>query len=196
VDVSVRTFFNYFSSKEAAIVGEGPELLEAMRAKLLALPDDVPPLEALRTVLMDRIDAISEDIDLSGEDHTIWLRRFSAIHRQPEVRVAYSKHMTGVEQALADTLVQRLGGDERLRGYATLVTTCALSVMRQAGAIWAGQGGTRPMRQVGAAALDLLAQGFSVDTRALVSGDLPEALTCLAGPQVPPCSKQPEVNRP
>jgi AcrR family transcriptional regulator len=181
VDVSVRTFFNYFSSKEAAVVGEDPELLEDMRAQLLALPAEVPPLEAIRDVLMARADAISEDIDLSGEDHTIWLRRFSAVHGQPEVRVAYSKHMTEVEQAIADTLVQRLGGDERLRGYASLVTTCALSVMRVAGAMWAGQAGTCPLREVANAGLDLLARGFAIGPGPTLAEALPTSFTYVAG---------------
>ena len=192
VDVSVRTFFNYFSSKEAAVVGEDPELLEAIRAQLLALPADVAPLDAIRDVLMARADAISEDIDLSGEDHTVWLRRFSAVHSQPEVRVAYSKHMTEVEQAIADTLVQRLGGDERLRGYASLVTTCALSVMRVAGGLWAGQGGTYPLRDVANAGLDLLAQGFAIGAGPARAEALPKSFTYLAG-ACPPAPLSPAV---
>ena len=160
VDVSVRTFFNYFSSKEAAVVGEDEEQVEALRAQLTGLPSDIPPLEALRTVILSRVQAIGEDIDLSGEDHSVWLRRFTAVRSQPEVMWAYTRHMAMVEKAIVDVMVQRLGGDESLRGYASLVTTCALSVMRVAGSLWAAQGGAQPLTAVAGAAFDLLADGF------------------------------------
>src|SRR5579863_10445214 len=48
-DVSVRTFFNYFASKEAAIIGEDPELVEALKEDLVGLPATLGPLAAVRT---------------------------------------------------------------------------------------------------------------------------------------------------
>ena len=48
--VSPRTFFNYFSSKEDAIVGIAPS--PALLADLLSRPDDEPPLGALRAVVL------------------------------------------------------------------------------------------------------------------------------------------------
>ena len=46
--VSARTFNNYFASKEAAVVGEGTERADAMRAALRARPDGEPLWTALR----------------------------------------------------------------------------------------------------------------------------------------------------
>lgn len=164
VDVSVRTFFNYFSSKEDAVVGDDPALRASMRAELLALPGEVAPLEALRHVLMGRLRAIREDLDLTGEGPQVWSRRFAGALAQPEVRAAYAKHMTVVEQFLTDALVERLGGDPALRGYAALVTASALAVMRTVGALWGGEEDMAVFLARAEAAFDLLAGGFPLES--------------------------------
>src|SRR4029453_2767518 len=50
--VSPRTFFNYFSSKEDAIVGIAPAQSSALLADLLARPEGEPPLAAPRTAVL------------------------------------------------------------------------------------------------------------------------------------------------
>ena len=50
-DVSVRTFFNHFPSKEDAIVGLDPERVVQLRDALIARPAEEPPLVALKAVL-------------------------------------------------------------------------------------------------------------------------------------------------
>jgi AcrR family transcriptional regulator len=159
VDVSVRTFFNYFTSKEDAVVGDDPELIDATKAELLALPAELSPLEAIRTVLFTRMRAIQEDIDQSGEDHAVWMRRFALVKSQPEVLVAYTKHLTRLEKALTDALVERLGGDERRRLYASVVTSSAIGVMRAASMC---AGGTESLLDLAAEAFGVLAGGLDL----------------------------------
>lgn len=161
VDVSVRTFFNYFDSKDAALVGEDPELIQCMRSQLLELEPELGPLEALTTVLLARIRAIGEDIDQSGEGHEVWLRRLAVIRTQPEVLVAYAKHLAVVEQALIEGLVERLGGNDQFRPYATLLSVSAVGVMRVAGMCWGGEGGSAALLEFTSAAFDLLGGGLS-----------------------------------
>jgi AcrR family transcriptional regulator len=168
VDVSVRTFFNYFPSKDAAIVGEDPERTEATRRELLEIPSDVSPFDALRQVLLSRLEAIGEDIDLSGEDHEVWIRRFAVVKSQPEVMLAYAKHLATVERTLTDAMVERLG-DEKLRAYASLVTAVALSVMRVAGSYWGGAGGTDALIDFSRAAFDVLGAGLAGETDAVIA---------------------------
>jgi AcrR family transcriptional regulator len=62
--VSPRTFFNYLSSKEDAIVGIAPAQSSAVLADLLARPEHEPPLDALRAVMLaaaDRMDPSRDD---------------------------------------------------------------------------------------------------------------------------------------
>jgi AcrR family transcriptional regulator len=161
VDVSVRTFFNYFASKEAAVVGEDPELIEVMRADLVALPGDLGPIEAMRTILVQRIRAIAEEIDDSGDTHAAWQRRLAVVRSQPEVQSAYTKHLTVIEHALTDALVERLGGDGGWRFYASLVTASALGAMRVTGMFVAG-GGAQSYVELVESAFDLLETGLQL----------------------------------
>src|SRR5918912_1787873 len=54
-DVSVRTFFNYFSSKEEAIIGWDPTGQTEVATKLLDRPASEPPLLAMRNVVHELI---------------------------------------------------------------------------------------------------------------------------------------------
>src|SRR5688572_19862544 len=47
-DVSPRTFFNYFSSKDDAVLGLDPEAPRRQADAFLARPADEPPAQALR----------------------------------------------------------------------------------------------------------------------------------------------------
>ena len=170
VDVSVRTFFNYFASKEAAIIGEDPDQVRVMAAQLIALPAEMAPLEALRAIFFQRIRAIGEDIDLSGQGQTVWRRLFFVVRSQPEVLLAYTKHLTVVEKALTNAMVERLGGDERLRPYAALVTTSAIGAMRVASTTWGGEPGPTSLFDLAATAFDLLAAGLALGPAAGITG--------------------------
>jgi AcrR family transcriptional regulator len=169
VDVSVRTFFNYFPSKEAAIVGDDPERIVAMKEELVSLPPQMPPLEAVRTVYLSRISAIEEDLDISGEDHTTWLRRFALVRSQPEVLAAFAKHLSLVEQALTDALVERLGGDADTRLYAALVASTSTAVMRAVGTCASGNSSYRSLRESADAAFDMFAAGLKPSRTGKVS---------------------------
>src|SRR5580693_2832809 len=47
-DVATRTFFNYFPSKESAVIGADPDRAAQMRVNLIARPSDESPIAALR----------------------------------------------------------------------------------------------------------------------------------------------------
>src|SRR3954452_2536083 len=49
-DVSPRTFFNYFSSKDDAVLGLDPDAMQRQVTELRARPAEEPPVEALRAV--------------------------------------------------------------------------------------------------------------------------------------------------
>lgn len=176
VDVSARTFFNYFASKEAAVIGDDPESVASLQSELLGLPHDLTAFGALRAVLLRRIEAMGEDIELSGEGHDVWLRRFSLVRSQPDVLVAYTKHLDVLERAIAQTLLEWLGGDESLRVYASLVTMNALGVMRVGATYWGGDGGTASLLEFVNAAFDLVGEGLDLDPR--------------HGGRVPPCVRR------
>lgn len=160
VDVSVRTFFNYFSSKEEALVGEDPALTARLRAEVIHLPASLSPLEAVEAALVSWLRAAHEDLESSGTDHHAWKQRFSAVREQPEVRAAWAKHVAGIERTLTDALVERLGGDEALRPYSAVVAATALGLLRAVGTFWGGQGGIAVLVEQTKKGFSLLRRGF------------------------------------
>jgi AcrR family transcriptional regulator len=62
-DVSSRTFFNYFGSKEAAILSLAPDAAAELRARVLARPPDEPSLEALRVGLTEASATQTQDAE-------------------------------------------------------------------------------------------------------------------------------------
>jgi hypothetical protein len=120
--------------------------------------------------MFQRLQAIVEDLDLSGEDHLVWFRRFAVVQSQPEVLMAYTKHLAVTEHGLTEAMLQRLGGDERLRPYCSLVTTSAIGAMRVAVMSWGSNGGTASLVELAATAFDVLAAGFTLVTPVPVAG--------------------------
>ncbi|MCR6483136.1 TetR family transcriptional regulator [Amycolatopsis sp. OK19-0408] len=78
-DVSVRTFFNYFASKEDAVVIAVPDHLQRTERtieRFLALPAELSALAALTT-------AIRDDLAFIAENPREWLDRVTAMKRHP-----------------------------------------------------------------------------------------------------------------
>lgn len=62
-DVSPRTFFNYFSSKEQAVIGTDDQWAQRIHAAVDGLPASDEPLELLRAVLSEMATTIAESRD-------------------------------------------------------------------------------------------------------------------------------------
>src|SRR4051794_34679169 len=59
-DVSPRTFFNYFGSKEDVIVNPDPDRVERLRTALAEHTADEPPLDVLESVLIESLDEMTD----------------------------------------------------------------------------------------------------------------------------------------
>src|SRR6202035_5815685 len=62
-DVSPRTFFNYFPSKEAGLVGANAERVAALRERLVHEAPGQTALEALRVAMVGEARALAEELD-------------------------------------------------------------------------------------------------------------------------------------
>ncbi|HWG65045.1 MAG TPA: TetR family transcriptional regulator [Streptosporangiaceae bacterium] len=160
-DVSVRTFFNYFPSKEAAVGGFDPDFGPQLRAGLLALPRTMQPLDALRTVFLARLQAASEEMGPTVAERRDWLRRLDIIRDQPELMAAYAKYFAKAERELREALITWLDAGPAAEPYATLLAAAAMAVLRVAGLSWSRWGSDFAPAEITAAAFDTLARGFS-----------------------------------
>jgi len=160
-DVATRTFFNYFPSKESAVLGADPERLEELRSHLLSRPVSESPFEALGAVLVDYAQGVDEDLDDLGETKKAWFQRFCVVRSDPEMLGAYAAHMAETEGSLAIAMAERLGKDPYHDPYPALVTATALAAARVAAMYWSANGGEDSLARLTRVAIDGLAKGFA-----------------------------------
>ncbi len=159
-DVSPRTFFNYFPSKEAVLFGADPGRAEEVRARLV---HDLPghsALEVLRAVLTDQARRIATELAELGGDPVRWARQMKAALADPQLRAAQAAHMAQVESGFAAALAERLGTDPDRDPYPLLLASAATGVLRATMSFWAAGGSAVPLEQLTDAAYQALADGF------------------------------------
>lgn len=123
--VSTRTFFNYFASKDDAISGVDPALPEQLAAELLARPAEEPLVDALRAVMLGRLEAATADPEL-------WALRRQVARDNPGFSAATVSSNLDVIDALADAAYQRAGSDPRSDAAPAALTFAVLSAIRAA----------------------------------------------------------------
>jgi AcrR family transcriptional regulator len=152
-DVSVRTFFNYFSSKEEAIVGGDGDATPLVE-HLLARPVDEPPLVAVGNVLVGAFVTASEE----WADRRVVRQRLVRKHPSLLPRHLASHH--GIERQLTKALAARLGMEDADFLYPALVVTTAVNAMRLAIVSWDASGRTVPVHTVIEQAMRSLERGL------------------------------------
>ncbi|OOC56465.1 MULTISPECIES: TetR/AcrR family transcriptional regulator [Nocardiopsis] len=125
-DVSTRTFFNYFATKEDALLGDVPETPdEEARREFVGGGPTGDFVEDLITVLITFL--VSTD-DLATQRADMRLRR-ELMEREPQLVRGMLARFHNVEMELAAAIAERTGasaGDDR----PLLVAASAMSVMR------------------------------------------------------------------
>ncbi|MFK3980898.1 TetR family transcriptional regulator [Micromonospora sp. NPDC050397] len=136
-DVSSRTFFNYFSSKDEALIGDPAVDSARVLAALHAAPLEVPALDAIRLALADMIDEMQADAG-------IWVLRMEVIAQNPALLPRLVASSTETERAITGALAARtgLGPDD---GYPALVTAVTGAAFRVAMIRWAASRGRLPL---------------------------------------------------
>ena len=159
-DVSPRTFFNYFPSKEAAVVGADPDRVATLRERIVHEAPGEPVLTALRVVMTSEAEAWADELSELGGDPADWLRRVKEARADPHLRAAHAAQMAMVERAIAEGLAERLGTDVDRDPYPGLLAATAAGVFRASITFWAGSGGTVPLDQLVDLAFRALADGL------------------------------------
>ena len=141
-DVSPRTFFNYFPSKEAALFGADPDRVAALRERVVHEAPGEPVLDALRMVMVSDAQTVADELSELGGDPADWLRRIKEARTDPHLRAAHAAQMAMVERAITEGLAERLGTDPERDPYPGLLAATAAGVFRASITFWAGSGGT------------------------------------------------------
>ncbi|HEU4489380.1 MAG TPA: TetR family transcriptional regulator [Jiangellales bacterium] len=153
-DVSPRTFFRYFASKEAVVLEDeyDPLLFERMRR----IDPREPPVGAMRRIIASLLP------DIYAEDRDRILARSRLVYGTPELASAVNGQLTGFERLLAGTLAEVHGrAPDDLE--ARVVAAVSVAAMRCAIEQWVAADGAPDLG-------GLLDQAFDVVERGLTLG--------------------------
>jgi len=142
-DISPRTFFNYFTSKEDALIGDPPTLPDEERVEeFVAAGPHSDILSGLGDMLATSGENVPDDLDL------LKLRR-SLMKQHPQLFALRMATMRTFEDQLDVVVSRRLAADEptllddpaELAQRSRLITFVAFGVVRHAWSCWADSGG-------------------------------------------------------
>lgn len=158
-EVSPRTFFNYFRTKEDAIVGVDPQEIAEVRAAVAARPAAEPPIVALGKVMIDRF------ADLDADRVRQWQLRMAVVRSDPRLFGANAARFAEYERALTEVIAERTGLDADTDPYPALLVAATTAVVRTAVLRWRTGASGRSLAAELTNAIDLLASGFPAPPR-------------------------------
>lgn len=153
-EVSVRTFFNYFTSKEEAIVGRDWDRSSELRIELLARPVGEPPFEALKQVLIERARSL-------GDRQDEWLLSMRVVHQEPSLLPSLVASFLAQERTIAEAVAERIGADPNRDLYPAVLASVALGAFRVAMTQWRSRQGKHSLVHLVEASLALVEVGLS-----------------------------------
>jgi AcrR family transcriptional regulator len=152
-DVSPRTFFNYFSSKDDAVLGLDPEASGRQVDAFRDRPADETPLQALRAV--QRLQAAE-----MAEETELWPLRLKVIDASPALVARLAGVFGESERALAEAIAARTRTRVGVDVYPTLLAGVAGVAVRTALHRWLTTDFTASLPDLVDEAWDALAAGL------------------------------------
>jgi AcrR family transcriptional regulator len=141
VEVSRRTFFRYFDTKEDVLPAWFDRHVDTLLAKLAARPADEDVMTSLRHVL----DAMAELYE-SKLSSVLTIER--VISREPSIVVRRYARMEDMAERIAEALAARPGAAVKDVPYLRLLARVHLLVARTAVERWALSGGKRKIPEL------------------------------------------------
>jgi len=157
-DVSPRTFFNYFSRKEDALLTDAAAAALALHPDIVARPADESPLHAIRAVITE-----NDPFSVMNADRDRALARQKLVQQHPALVARQLGQYSLLERTFAEAIAERLGVDPDDSLRPVLIASVAGAAMRVAVERWTA-GDAASLRDLLLTAFDMLEQGLLSDT--------------------------------
>jgi len=157
-DVSPRTFFNYFSSKDDAVIGLDPAAPQELFDAFSSRPAEESPVEALRAVQRERAEEM-------GAEPELWPLRMQVIDAHPVLVQRLIAGFSESERMLAEAIAQRTGTEAGVDAYPTLLASVQACVMRTALHRWLATDFTASLPALVDESWDVLVAGLPAPPR-------------------------------
>lgn len=154
VDVSARTFFNYFPSKERALVGDGPLKIDDEAVRRVAEGDG-------REGLLDDLRALlrHKAAEATHKRHELQSRR-RLVEQNPALLPLMLANFDAYERAVCEAIAQRTGTDPDADPYPQLVAGLIGTVMRVSFRRWTAGLGEKSLEAEVDRAFTVLTRGL------------------------------------
>ncbi|MGW3687621.1 TetR family transcriptional regulator [Streptomyces sp. NPDC005125] len=138
VDVSQRTFFRYFASKEETTFAVQEMVESRFLSELRQRPAAESPFEAMRSAVLCAWNSIGEAIEelVTVELH---MRTYRMIESTPSLLAAHLRRSIDLENQIAEVIAAREGLDIATDPRPRVAVAAFSGVMRVTGQLW-GQG--------------------------------------------------------
>lgn len=140
VDVSERTFFRYFASKEDLALSFVKDATDALLRALATRPAAEPPLTALRNAFRESLLEVAESEGPHAEEST-YLLVVRLIDSTPSLLAAHLRYLHDHDDDLVRLLAQREGVDPETDLRPRIVAAVFGSVASLATKDWRARGG-------------------------------------------------------
>lgn len=152
-DVSPRTFFRYFASKEDVLFVDGDAQGSHVLLALADQPIDIPPLRALQAAVLQ----VAADYEGQRE---LSLLRHRIVSATPSLRTRVSERHQCWESAVIQELRRTGRADDLSELDLRLTVAAATTALRVATQLWAEGGGKDDLRALLCSTLDRLRAGL------------------------------------
>lgn len=153
-DVSTRTFFNYFSSKEEAVVGSEPEWMAHVAEVLAARPDGEEPLLSLQAVFEEFAALV-----VQGREALVLRRKVMADN--PSLMSRRTAAFDELERVLVMGIRERMPISATSHADAALVVAVVVAAMKVSVDQWVDSEGDADLTAMFHRAINRLAVGFA-----------------------------------
>lgn len=134
-DISQRTFFNYFESKDDALLADEPHTAEELMLAIAYRPRKEAPIVAVKKALHEYI--ISKK---SSANRAEVLKRYRLIYKSPVLNVRLVAKFSALEKAIAEAVIARLGNSKQNDDYAWDLAALSVTLLRLSFTRWARNG--------------------------------------------------------